>query len=100
MFIRCLKWPEWEHKAHKFLGYVYKQQDQGDAAIESFKRALELQSTPVLAFEIATLNLRKCLLPEALEFYTYAIDMAIADSLSTKPEVLSHYFFNRMHCYE
>lgn len=100
MFTRCLNFTEYEPEAQKELGYVYKDQGSVEAAIECFKKSLELESTPEKAFEIGKLYFSQHLFCEAIEFYNYAVDMSADDVLAIEPQYLSDIYLHRMKCFE
>jgi len=89
MFARCLGYEEHEQLATKQLGFVYKDQGRLDLAIEFFKKALEMDSTFDMAFEVGKIYFKLEQLTEALDYFTYSIDMALGDVLKVKPEELS-----------
>ena len=92
--------PRLEHLISKQLGFTYKLQDNVELAIESFIRALELESTPEIANEVGKLYLRLQDLTLALEYCSYAIEMSAEDVLRVEPEDLARYYSDRVKIYE
>ena len=86
--------------AYTQLGYTFKLQEQSDQAIESFLRALELKGTPDVANEIGKLYLKKGDFNLALEYCSYAIEMATEDILNISPERLADLYCDRVQIYE
>lgn len=75
-------------------------QEQDEASIQAFVRALELNSTPEIANEVSKLYLRQGNPTLALEYASYAIDMAATDVLSIQPESLADLYSDRVKIYE
>ena len=82
------------------LGHTYKLQEQNDQAIESYLRALELQSSPEIANEVGNLYVKKGNWTLALEYCSYAIDMSSENVLSIDPELLAKFYSDRVKIYE
>ena len=53
-----------------------------------------------MASEVGKLYAKKGDLTQALDFYTYALDMATANVLNTSPEELSDIYLHRVKVYE
>ena len=100
MFEKCALFPEYEPVARRQLGYTYTRQDEPEKAIQAFRRSLELDTTPLVAAEVGKLYAKKGELTQALDFFTYALDMATADALNVRPEELSDIYLHRVKVYE
>ena len=100
MFEKCAAFPEYEPMATRQLGYTYVRQDEPEKAIAAFRRSLELDTVPLVAAEVGKLYAKKGELTQALDFFSYALDMATADVLNISPEDLSEIYLQRVKIYE
>ena len=84
------------------LGYLYKDQNNYDAALHSFRKSLTLDggSAPELAFEIGKIYLEQNQNAEALENFSHAIEIALDNPVLVEPQLLSDMYLSRMKCYE
>lgn len=55
MFKQCLSFPEYQVRALRQLGFVYKAQDDADRAIEHFRMAFEEENDYQTASQIGQL---------------------------------------------
>jgi tetratricopeptide (TPR) repeat protein len=67
------------------LGHTYKLQDQYEMAVQAFVRALELESTPEIASEVSKLYMKLGNPTLALEYASYALEMATTNVLQMTP---------------
>ena len=59
-----------------------------------------MDTVPLVAAEVGKLYAKKGELTQALDFFSYALDMATADVLNISPEDLSEIYLQRVKIYE
>ncbi|CDW73636.1 tpr domain containing protein [Stylonychia lemnae] len=103
MLIRCLAFEFHSPFTYSSLAMVYRDQGHIERACALFKRALEQQQSPQVAFELAKLLAQQQYLTESLVYFTKAIDLSesgLGLQRDLGGEKLAEYYMHRSLIYE